>query len=113
MKNGIFALIFAVAFCAGFASPVGAVAHTITGETTQKQVGNRQIEIGIITPVENNMRLLAILRDDQKCGWCSNASKDSPVARSMSGMLSLGIIPSDCWQSESDIRKDYYILEMT
>lgn len=75
--------------------------------------GNHQIEIGIIAPDEKSIQLLAILRDDQKSGWCSNASKDGPLAKSMSSVLSSGIIPHHCWKNESGTSNGYRVLEMT
>jgi len=77
---------------------------------------NHQIEIGIIAPDGKSIKLLAILRDDQKCGWCNNAQKDSPVAKSLEATLVSGVNPSDYWKHESDVGKehsDYRVLEMT
>lgn len=73
-----------------------------------------QIEIGIIAPDKKNIQLLAVLRDDQKCGWCYNALKDNSVAKNLEVALSSSsIIPSSCWKNESEYNNDYYVLKMT
>ena len=72
-----------------------------------------QVEIGIIDHSNNSLQLLAILRDDQKLGWSSNASKDNAVAKCMDSALASGITPCSCWENKSDDANDYRVLEMT
>ena len=72
-----------------------------------------QVEIGIIDHSTNSLQLLAILREDQKCGWSNNASKDSCVAKSSDSMPFSAIEMNSCWKDKPRDDKDYHVLEMT
>jgi hypothetical protein len=84
-----------------------------------------QIEIGIQTYF--GKKLLAVLRQGEKIGWCMNVKKDSPIAKSLKLSLQEGLYVCNFWndkvteiQTENindndndDINRSYYFLEMT
>ena len=72
-----------------------------------------QVEIGIIDHDNNSVQLLAILRDDQKLGWCSNASKDNKIAKTIETAIHSGIVPCGLWDNRSEDENDYRVLELT
>ena len=72
-----------------------------------------QVELGIVLPNQGKKQLLAILREDQNCGWCSNATKDSPVAKSISSAIASGVTLSNCWEDTPKGYMNYRVLDMT
>lgn len=70
---------------------------------SQAPAGLIQAEIGVENVAEDgSMRitLLAVLREDERPGWCRNACFDGPAAKCLSEAITDGLFISDFWQEE-------------